>query len=141
MVAGISIKQGEALVLMLQLQDDTGVPQPLSGLVFSGQVRDPQGVLIANLPIVSTGVTGTMISEIDTTAAWPIGTHMADFLIMSGTRPILTDTFAVTVNRGVTTTIPSLDLPPLSGLPTSPIGLAVGQLYWNAGVLCRVEPS
>jgi len=100
--AEVCIKQGAALVVNLQFNNDDGTPADLSAVALSSQVRDGLGNIIAALPITLGATMGTASIEVVDTVAWPIGVLRADIKAVLGGLPAYSQTFAVRVERSVT---------------------------------------
>ena len=102
MRAELEIKQGDALVLNLQFNNDDGTPADLAAVALTSQVRDGQNNLIAALPITLAATTGTAFVVQASTTAWPIGVLRGDIKAISGGLPVHSETFALRVKPAVT---------------------------------------
>jgi hypothetical protein len=100
--AEVAIKQGAALILQLQFNNDDGTPADLGAVALSSQVRDGLGNLIDSLPIALGATTGTASITVADTSAWPVGVLRCDIKAVMGGLPAYSQTFAVRVERAVT---------------------------------------
>ena len=98
----LEIKQGDALVLNLQFNNDDGTPADLAAVALTAQVRDGQNNLVALLPIALGATTGTASVVVAGTTAWPIGVLRGDIKVVLGGLPVHSDTFALRVKPAVT---------------------------------------
>lgn len=101
-MAGISIKQGAALVLQLAAYDDQGTAFNLAGVTASAQVRDAQNNLVATLPIVAGGDINLLGITVPATTGWPIGLLRCDIKLLVAGLPAISETFSISVQQAVT---------------------------------------
>ena len=102
MRAELEIKQGDALVLNLQFNNDDGTPADLAAMALTAQVRDGQNNLIALLPLTLAATAGTASIVQANTTAWPIGVLRGDIKAVMGGLPAHSETFALRVKPAVT---------------------------------------
>ncbi len=98
----IRVKQGASLLLQFTFQNDDGTPVDLTNLTLASQVRDPEGVLVATLPIVLTGTEGVATVTVADTSQWAPGTLRGDVAGVTGGLTVISETFGVRVERAVT---------------------------------------
>ncbi len=104
MTAPVTIKQGTSLIALVAITDDAGTALDVTGFAITGQVRDANANLVANLPITVTPHLGLAQINVPDTSAWPLGTLRCDLRVVTATGAILqTQTFPVVVQRRVTT--------------------------------------
>jgi hypothetical protein len=102
MSVSIPLKQGASFILGLQFSNDDGTPTDLGTCSVTSQLRDSQNTLIANLPVVSGGVSGTASINVLDTSAWPLGVLRCDIKVASSQQIIFSETFSISVARSVT---------------------------------------
>ena len=102
MRAEVSIKQGDALVLNYQFNNDDGTPADLAAATVTSQVRDGQNNVVAILPVVPAATQGTFSVTATATAAWPLGVLRSDIKLLLGGLVVHSDTFAIRVRPAVT---------------------------------------
>lgn len=98
----VTIKRGDTLNLLLTFTDDSGAPIDLSAVTLASQVRAPNDDLVATLPIAVTDETGIATVQILTNQQWPLGLLRSDIRATIAGLVVLSETFAIRVNRAVT---------------------------------------
>ncbi len=101
-MTSFAIKQGETMLLAINMADDNGVPIDISQLAISAQVRDGRANLIEALSVMLGAETGTGILQANDTANWPTGRLLCDVKLSLGSLAVATETFAIFVSSGVT---------------------------------------
>ena len=95
----IRIKRGAAFRAPLTFTDDFGVPIDLTTVTLASQLRTATDDLVATLPITVTNQAGVATIQVADTTLWPIGLLHGDIKMVTGGLPVLSETFAVRVNR------------------------------------------
>jgi hypothetical protein len=121
-MANIQIKRGSSLLLTLAFANEDESAFDLSGVAITATVRDPRNVLVAQLPVLSSGVPGMATISVPDTTAWPQGLLKADLLIAASASQAVTETFGITVLSSVTFSQPA----PASFDPVTATGGAQG---------------
>ncbi len=104
----LEIKRGSVFQVTLSFADGNNAPFDISQVTVSGEVRDPRGVLVAQLtlqPVSGTPGVGTV--TVADTSAWPLGLLKADLLISDGVLPTISETFGINVVPSVTYSAPA----------------------------------
>ena len=76
-----------------------GVPIDLTTVTLASQLRTATDDLVATLPITVTNQAGVATIQVADTTLWPIGLLHGDIKMVTGGLPVLSETFAVRVNR------------------------------------------
>lgn len=98
----IRIKRGASLNLSLCFKRGDGQVADVTHMVLASQVRDPQGDLVATLPLFKQPEAGLVTITVPDTTQWPIGRLRCDLSAASGGQFIYSETFAIHVMREVT---------------------------------------
>jgi hypothetical protein len=98
----IRIKRGASLNLALAFRRGDGLAADVTHMVLTSQVRDPQGRLVATLPLVKQPEIGEVTVTVLDTTQWPIGRLRCDLTAAAGGQVLYSETFAVQVAREVT---------------------------------------
>ena len=100
----IAIKAGDTLEMLVSFTvAANGVPMALTGLTVTGEVRLPDGTLVAALTVASGPSPGTLLLTAPDTTEWPPGLMAADLVLtgVDGSR-LHTPSWGITVERAVT---------------------------------------
>jgi len=99
----IALKQGTTLALSLVFRDAAGALVALDGYAISAQLRDAQGVLVADLvKALPANMPGTLnLTSSGSTAAWPTGRLFVDVVLSRGGVVSATQTVAVLVSPAI----------------------------------------
>lgn len=99
----IRIKRGASLnLLMTFCGHDDGQAADVTHMVLASQVRDPQGCLVATLPLLKQPEIGQVTVTVLDTTQWPIGRLRCDLTATADGQVIYSETFAIQVARSVT---------------------------------------
>jgi hypothetical protein len=97
----IHIKRGASLNLGLCFREH-GMAVDVTHLVLTSQVRDPQGDLVASLPLFKQPEIGEVTVTVLDTTQWPIGRLRCDLTVAAGGQVQYSETFPIQVAREVT---------------------------------------
>lgn len=92
--------RGDAVAVTLHFTDDSDADIDVSGTVITAAVRTSNGRdVLGVFDVKVTNINAWATAKIPSTAAWPLGQHIADIRVAFDDQTVISDTFPIFIDR------------------------------------------